>query len=561
MFSTRQNIMMLLLSIFPLAFLPWPAAPSVRIFTHARVLTMNETLPLDEAFAIGNGTILAVGPARKIRDRFPESEEVDLRGRTVMPGIIESHGHLLNLGQGFLELNVAGMSSPEAIVQKVKERVEGTPPGQWIIGWGWDEGAWSSNYPTNEKLNDIAPRNPVWLKGLHGFAGWANGRALEIAGITKDTTDPQQGRIIKDPRTGVPTGILTNQAQQLLTRHIPPLTEAAAEKALLLAQEQCLKNGLTSVHDAKVTRTMLDALHALAAKKQLKIRVYAMLDAGDKDLVDTYFRRGPEIDPNHWLTVRAVKVFADGALGSRGAALLEPYSDKTDTRGVITTSTAELTDLTARALAASFQVATHAIGDRANRNTLDAYEAALEKAPAAKNARLRIEHAQVMDLGDIPRFARLKVICSMQPPHCTSDMQWAEARLGPQRIKGAYAWRRFLDTGVRLALNSDFPGETLNPFYGMYAAETRQTPDGKPEGGWYPDQRLTRKEVLRAYTVESAYAGFEEQLKGQIAPGMLADFIILSNDIATIPARRLLDLRVEQTYVGGQLMYHEVRSR
>jgi predicted amidohydrolase YtcJ len=351
----------------------------------------------------------------------------------------------------------------------------------------------------------------------------------------------------------VPTGILLNQAQPLVSRHIPPLASGKIEEALMLAQQRCLEHGLTSVHDANVTRPVLDALKALSADRRLTMRVYAMLDGTDKELIDWFLTRGPEID--EWLTVRSIKVFADGALGSRGAALMERYTDKPETSGVARISTEDLTSLTSRALRAGFQVATHAIGDLANRNTLDAYEAAVKAVSGSSDPRLRVEHAQVVALEDIGRFAKLGIICSMQPPHCTSDMPWAEARVGPERIKGAYAWRRFLDAGVRLALNSDFPGENLDPFAGMCAAETRQTPEGKPEGGWYADQRLTRQEVLRAYTVESAYAAFEEKVKGQIAPGMLADFVVLSADISAIPPRSLLGVRVEQTWVAGKRVF------
>jgi predicted amidohydrolase YtcJ len=524
-----------------------------RIFVQGHVLTMSDELPEAEAFAIAGGKVIAVGTSRDIRARFRGAPETDLEGKTVMPGIIESHGHLLNLGQSAMELKLVGIATPEEAARRVAERVAGTPAGEWIIGWGWDEGAWASSYPTNEVLNRAAPQNPVWLKGLHGFAGWANAKALELAGVNQRTPDPENGRILKHKDTGKPTGILLNQAQPLVSRHVAPLAPAKIEEALLLAQEDCLRHGLTSVHDANVTRPVLDALHSLAASGRLKIRVYAMLDGTDKDLVDEYLKRGPEIDP--WLTVRSIKVFADGALGSRGAALAQPYSDKPETSGVERVSPEDLMLLTVRALRAGFQVATHAIGDRANRNTLDAYEAALKAVPATGDPRLRIEHAQVVALQDIPRFAQLRIVCSMQPPHCTSDMPWAESRVGPERIKGAYAWRRFLDAGVRLALNSDFPGETLDPFSGMYAAETRQTADGKPEGGWYPDQRLTRAEVLRAYTVESAYSGFDETLKGRIAAGMLADFIVLSADIASITSRALLNLRVEQAWVAGSHVF------
>jgi predicted amidohydrolase YtcJ len=280
-----------------------------------------------------------------------------------------------------------------------------------------------------------------------------------------------------------------------------------------------------------------------------------MLDGTDKKLLEPFILNGPEIDPKQILTVRCIKIFIDGALGSRGAALLEPYSDAPDAKGVIVTSEDSLYQLTVQALKSGLQVAVHAIGDRANRIALNAFGRALAEVRGVKDHRLRVEHGQVVSLEDIPKFSPLGIVLSMQPPHCTSDMPWVEKRLGPERAKGAYAWRSFLNTGVHLALNSDFPGETLNPFYGMYAAETRQTPDGKPDGGWYPEQRLSRQEVLKAYTVESAYSGFEEGIKGKILPGMLADFIVLSDDILNIPSQRLLSLYVEKTYVSGKMVY------
>jgi predicted amidohydrolase YtcJ len=526
-----------------------------RIYLNGHIITMSDTLPEAGAFAVSGGRIVATGTSEEIRRTYPGVAQEDLGGKTVMPGIVESHVHLLSFGQSFLELNVEGARTPDEVVQKVKERASRTPPGEWITGWGWDEGAWAKNYPTNEMLSRAAPNNPVWLRGLHGFAGWANTRALEIAGISRDTRNPQNGEILKDPKTGKPTGILKNEAQELLTRHIPPPSQEFLERALTRAGEECLKYGLTTVHEANASKAVLGALRSLAAKRQLKDRVYVMLDVTDRELIEPFLQHGPEIDPGQWLTIRCIKIFADGALGSRGAALFDPYSDAPATRGQLTTSQDTIYQVTSRALKAGMQIAVHAIGDRANRITLDAYEAALRESPQAKDPRLRIEHAQVIALQDIPRFARLNVISSMQPPHCTSDMPWAETRVGPERIRGAYAWRSFLNAGVRVPLNSDFPGETPNPFWGMYAAETRQSPDGKPEGGWHAEQCLTRTEVLRAYTVESAYAGFEEGSKGQIAPGMLADFIVLSDDILTIPPKSLLSLKVEKTYIGGNLAY------
>ncbi len=526
-----------------------------KIFINGRVITMDDKIPKVEALAVAKGKIISIGTTAEIRNSHLKAEVVDLKGKTVIPGIIESHGHLLSLGQSFLELNLVGVQTPQEAVERVQDRVRTTPEGEWIIGWGWDEGAWAKDYPTNYELNKVSPKNPVCLSGLHGFSSWVNKKALEIAGITSETLNPANGEILKDARTGNPTGILTNRAQDLVARSIPPLTKAQVEKALILAVDECLKYGLTTVYEANTTAAMLDALRSLRNKGKLKCRIYVMLDGTDKRLLEPFILNGPEIDARQILTVRCIKIFIDGALGSRGAALLEPYSDAPDAKGVIVMSEDSLYQLTVQALKSGLQVAVHAIGDRANRIALNAFGRALAEVRGAKDHRLRVEHAQVVSPEDIPKFFPLGIVLSMQPPHCTSDMSWAEKRLGPERGKGAYAWRSFLNTGVHLALNSDFPGEALNPFYGMYAAETRQTPDGKPDGGWYPEQRLSRQEVLKAYTVESAYSGFEEGIKGKILPGMLADFIVLSDDILNIPSQKLLSLYVEKTYVSGRMVY------
>jgi len=534
-----------------------PPPPQIeKIFVNGYIITMDEDNNDVEALAIGQGKILAIGTTEEIMNSYPDVEMVDLNGKTIMPGIIESHGHLLNLGKGFLELNIAGIKTPQEVVQKVQERVRETPPGQWIVGWGWDEGEWAKNYPTNNELNQVSPENPVYLRGLHGFAGWVNDEALKIAQITKDTPNPPNGEILKDAKTGKPTGILTNQAQKILTQQIPPMTKDIIEKALLLAFKECAKYGLTTVHEAWAATDVLEALYSLKKKNELPIRIYVMIDWRDEKLMESFFEKGPEIDPDQMLTIRSLKIFVDGSLGARSAAMLEPYSDAPEEKGHIVTPEERFYELTTRAMKSGLQVIVHAIGDRANRITLDVVRRAITDVSEAKNHRLRVEHAQVVALEDIPKFAPLGIVLSMQPPHSTSDMPWAETRVGAERIKGAYAWRSFLDTGVHLTLNSDFPGETLNPFAGMYAALTRQNPDGEPEGGWYPEQCLTREEVLRGYTIEAAYSGFEEDIKGKILPGMLADFIVLSDNILTIPAQDLLSFQVEQTYVGGKLIYN-----
>lgn len=553
----QKKALYLLVCLAVLIFVSCSKGPEAdRVFTNGHIITMNEDMPEAEAFAIQDGFIITVGTNSALQDAYPNAEEVDLGGKYVMPGLIESHGHMLNLGRKEMRVDLQGINNPEEVAEKLRERVADTAPGEWIDGWGWDDGAWKEQMTAiSHELSRISPDNPVWFAGLHGYNGWANAKALEVAGITKDTPDPEGGKIYRDSTTGEPTGILANAAQAMVTAIMPPLTVEQREKALAIAGEELLRNGLTSVHEARTTQRDLDALRSLKIKKKLKVRYYVMLDCTDEELIEPYLQYGPEIDPDNWLTVRCIKIFQDGSLGTRSALMFEPYSDALDVVGVSTTSQEEIERLTTRSLRAGMQVATHAIGDRSNRITLDAYETSIRAVPEAKDHRLRIEHAQVVRLEDIPRFKELDIVTSMQPPHATSDMSWAEDRVGPDRIKGAYAWRSFFDAGVRVPLNSDFPGETLNPFFGMYAAETRQSPDGKPEGGWYPAQCLTRKEVLYAYTVESAYSGFEEHIKGQIAPGMIADFIVISDNILTTPSRALLSIKVERTYVEGKLVY------
>ena len=525
------------------------------LLLNAHVVTMYDKQPSAEAVAIEGDRIVWVGSTNEAKRLYPKpARTMDLHGATVLPGIIDAHTHLINLGESLVRLSVKDILTEKGIIERVNQRVASTAPGEWILGWGWDEGKWASNYPTNQALSAATPGNPVFLVGLHTFAAWANQRALEIAGITKDTKDPENGKIVRDEKTGEPTGILLNRAQDLVAKHIPPMTLAQAKRAMQLAARECVRNGLTSVDEAKVTPLMVRAFQEMVRDGQMPLRVYAMLDGADTNLVDEWLKRGPAIDSHHQFTIRAFKLFADGALGSRGAALLEPYSDA-PTNGVMTTPESEVYSLTRRALEGGFQVGTHAIGDAANRAVLNAYEQAEKEVPEAHDPRLRIEHAQVLALEDIPRFAKLGVIASMQPTHCTSDMPWAEKRLGPERAKYAYAWRSVKDSGAHLPLSSDFPGETLNPFYGIYAAITRQDPEGNPRDGWHPEQKLTLDEALRGYTVEAAYAEFEEKDKGSIEKGKLADLTVISEDITKIPPREILSIRVLKTFVGGKAIY------
>jgi predicted amidohydrolase YtcJ len=523
------------------------------LLLNAHVVTMNDKQPSAQAIAIQGERIVWVGNSDEGKKLYPSARVMDLHGTTVLPGLIDAHTHLINLGESLVRLNLKDIPTEKEIVERVKQRTTSAAPGEWILGWGWDEGKWASNYPTNQALSAATPNNPVFLLGLHTFTAWANQRALELAGINKDTKDPENGQIVHDEKTGEPTGILLNRAQELVSKHIPPMTLAQVKQAMELAARECIRNGLTSVHEAKVTPLMVQAF-----QEMVREGMYAaarLRDGADRNLVDEWLKRGPKIDPHHQLTIRSLKLFADGALGSRGAALLDPYSDGPRTKGLMTTPEADVYALTRRALQAGFQVCTHAIGDAANRGVLNTYEQSEKEVPDAHDPRLRIEHAQVLASEDIPRFAKLGVIASMQPTHATSDMPGAEKRVGPERIKGAYAWRSVKDSGAHLPLSSDFPGETLNPFYGIYAAITRQDPQGNPPGGWHPEQKLKLEEALRGYSIEAAYAEFEESNKGSIENGKLADLTVIAQDITKIPPSEILSIHVLKTFVGGKIVY------
>ena len=541
--------------LFFVASLSAQSSNSDLVLLNAHVVTLNDKQSSAQAIAISGERIVWVGGTDEAKKLYRTTRVMDLHGATVLPGIIDAHTHLINLGETLVRLNLKDIPTEKEIIERVKQRAASAAPGEWILGWGWDEGKWASNYPTNQALSAAVPHNPVFLVGLHTFAAWANQRALELAEVNKDTKDPENGKVLRDEKTGEPTGILLNRAQDLVAKHIPPMTLPQAKHAIQLAALECVRYGLTSIHEAKVTPLIVQAFHELVREGRMPLRVYAMLDGADKNLVDEWLKRGPEIDPHHQLTIRSFKLFADGALGSRGAALLEPYSDAPQTKGVMTTPESDVYGLARRALQAGFQVCTHAIGDAANRGVLNAYEQAEKEVPDAHDLRLRIEHAQVLSPQDIPRFAKLGVLASMQPTHCTSDMPWAEKRVGPQRISGAYAWRSVKDSGAHLPLSSDFPGETLNPFYGIYAAITRQDPQGNPSGGWHPEQKLTLEEALRGYTAEAAYAEFQESNKGSIEKGKLADLTVISKDITKIPPPEILSIRVLKTFVGGKIVY------
>jgi len=497
--------------------------------------------------AVVGGRILAVGSDVSAY-AGPATVRINARGGTLTPGLIDSHAHVRQLGALLESRDLRHAATVAAIADYVRERAAKATPNMWVIGRNWDQTNWGGQFPTARDLDAAAPANPVFLSRVDGHAGWANTAALKLAGITAKTPDPPGGKIIRDVR-GEATGVLIDAAQNLVRSHIPPPSYADIKRQIELAGRECARLGMTGVHDAGVSATDLRAYRELIAEGRLTVRVNAMI-GGEGALWDEYRKRGPEI--GEYLTVRSIKMFADGALGSRGAALWQPYSDDKTNSGLLMITEERLERVARQAVAAGFQVCTHAIGDRAVRTVLDAYAAALG---GVNDRRFRVEHAQIVSLPDFELFKRYSIIPAMQPTHATSDMRWAEKRLGPDRIAGAYAWHRFLALGVPVASGSDFPVEEPNPIAGFYAAFTRQDATGNPPGGWMPTERMTRAEALASWTITGAYAAFEEHSKGTLEPGKLADFVVFDRDIMQVPPTEVLATRVRLTVLGGKPVY------
>jgi hypothetical protein len=508
-----------------------------------------------EALAVRGSRLVFVGSANEAQVfRGPATRIVDAHGSTIIPGMVDAHAHLLDAGLTLRQVDLSGAATFEDVVARVAERARGTPPGTWIRGWGWDQNRWpGQRFPTHDALSAAVPGHPVLLDRVDGHAMLANARAMQLAGITRDTRDPAGGRVLRDA-AGNPTGVFVDNAEALIARAVPAPTDAELEGAILAGVAELNRWGLTGVHDPGERRPAITVFERLARDGRLTLRDYLMI-SDDSATEAEYFAKGPQsalYDGHLW--IRAVKLYADGALGSRGAALLSPYSDDPGNTGLLVSTPEHLRDVSIRALKAGFQVATHAIGDRGNRVALDAYEAALRAVPTADH-RFRIEHAQILNWLDIPRFAQLGVIPSMQAVHATSDMYWAADRLGPSRILGAYAWRSLLNTGVIIPNGSDMPVERVNPLYSFHAAVTRQDERDWPAGGWHPEQCMTRDEALRSMTLWPAYAGFQEHDLGTLTAGKYADFVVLDRDIMTVPASEILRTRVLATYVGGTAVF------
>ena len=540
------------------------AEPADLVLTNAVVHTVDAKRPRAGAVAVRGHRIVAVGSAVEVRAFVGSRTRVlDLGGRTVVPGFDDSHAHLLGIGFARLDVDLVGARSYAEVVERVATAVRGRRTGEWIRGRGWHEGKWDApaagsvrGFPTHEVLTAVSPENPVVLDRADGHAVLANARAMGLKGISRETKAPAGGEIIRNA-AGEATGVFVDNAEGLVAA--PERSPDEVRRALELAMDECLAKGVTSLTDAGAGTDVLALYREAAAAGKLRTRLYVM--AAGLPTMRTLGR--PEIGlGNGMLTVRSVKLYADGALGSRGAALLEPYSDDPGNAGLLVTPPADILEAARFALAHGFQVGTHAIGDRANRIVLDAYETAFRESPAAKDPRFRIEHAQILDAADIPRFGRLGVLAAMQGIHCPSDRPWAPQRLGDARVaEGAYVWRKLLDTGARILNGTDAPVEDVSPIQNFHASVTRQDAEGRPPGGFDPGQKLTRAEALRTMTLDAAYGSFAEEEKGSIEVGKLADLVVLSQDILSVPDDALMKTEVLATIVDGQVLYEKPGSR
>ncbi|MBD8564531.1 amidohydrolase [Oxalobacteraceae sp. CFBP 8763] len=500
------------------------------------------------------GRIIAVGASADVAAKAPQAKRIDMGGRTLLPGLIDAHGHVFGLGQQLTQLDLFNSTSLAGALKSIGEYAGANPGHPWLRGRGWNQENWKlGRFPTAAELDAVVSDRPVWLERVDGHAGWANSRALALAGITKATPDPVGGKIVRDAN-GEATGVLVDTAQDLLTKVLPPQTEAESRTMLDRALSELARVGLTSVHDAGVDVTQDRLYRAYADAGKLTTRVYGMIGGAGADF-DVLAKNGPLNDyGNGMYALRAVKLYSDGALGSRGAALIKPYSDDAHSHGLLFFKSGQMDTMMTKAMRRGYQVNVHAIGDAGNKQILDIYQ---KEVSATKSSaqRHRIEHAQVVQPGDIPRFKSIGIIPSMQPTHATSDKNMAETRVGPERIKGAYAWRTFLHQGSRIACGSDFPVEAPNPFFGLHAAVTRQDAQGQPVAGWYPNQAMSLKEAFRCFTLDAAYAGHREDSLGSLEAGKLADFIVIDQDLFKMPTYDIHKTGVLETWVAGKQVF------
>jgi predicted amidohydrolase YtcJ len=537
-----------LAALLMLAGAPLQASPT--LFHGGSILTLDGKSAGHEAMIIEQDHIQAVGRYRDLKKTYPQAREVALKGRSVLPGIIDSHVHVAELGASSLYADVSEAQSVEAMIRALQTFYPNAKPGEWLIGQGWDEGVWASRgYPDRQLLDQAFPNNPVKLDSRHGFAAFYNGAALTVAGIDAKTPNPEGGTILRRS-SGEASGVLLTLAKKLVEPHVPPLTQDQEERAILKGLQLMAAEGVTSVHEAGISRKRLPAWENLARQGRLPIRVYGLLDGNDQELVASWTKRGPF--DSDFFTVRGFKVYYDGSLGSRTALLASPYSDRPlEAKMTERISIEAIRKLAEQVSPQGFQLAVHTIGDAANHKIIDLFREVRRKFPA-RDLRWRLEHAQVLDTQAIREIAELGLIASMQPSHAVGDSKWAEERLGPERIRYAYVWRSLLDAKVRLLLNSDLPGEPWTPRETLYFAVTRKTLDGKPPQGWYSKQALTVQEALAAMTREGAYGAFAEKRLGQLKAGFQADFVIVDRNPFIISPDQLKDIKVIETWVAGK---------
>jgi predicted amidohydrolase YtcJ len=534
-------------------------APADLIVTGATIHSVDNAYPSPQAFAVRDGRFVFVGSAvDAMRLRDAHTVMLDLTGKTVLPGLVDAHLHLTSIGMALHDVDLFGVGSEAELVARTAAFAKRSLD-TWIRGDGWDQNRWPDKaFPTHQSLSAAVGDRPVVLERIDGHAIFVNAKAMELAGITKTTPDPAGGRIVRDAN-GDATGVFIDNAMALIARVVPPPTHEQLRRAAISAAGECHRWGVTGIGEAATTAGDLAVFRELAAERTLDLRNYTRL-VDDPQLLAAAFAAGPlsgENDGRLW--VRGVKLFADGALGSHGAALLAPYSNDPSNTGLLRTTQTHIEAVSEQALRSGFQMSVHAIGDRANRVVLDAYQTALTNVPAHDH-RFRIEHAQVLSPQDIPRFAQLKLIASMQTTHQISDMAWAQTLLGPQRVKGAYAWRSILDTGVIIANGTDAPVEPVNTLRTFHSAISRQNEHDQPAGGWYPEQRMTREEALKSMTIWAASANFQDEVIGSITPGKYADFVIMDRDWMQVPPETIMGTKILATYFNGGEVFNASRT-
>ena len=551
-----MNIMKKILLVSLLLFISCSNSDEMLIIYNANGYTLvDEDLVQFSTLIIKNGKVLEIGDDSLLNNH--NGKKIDVAGKTLLPGLIDAHGHVMGLGYQELQVNLMGIETLEETLEVIKQYAESNPDLEWIQGRGWNQTLWPENeFPTAKDLDKIVADRPVWLSRVDGHAGWGNSLAMRLGGISKDTPEVQGGKIIRD-NNGNATGIFIDAAEGYIQSIVPEPTVLERSLALEKALKLMAKMGITSVHDAGIGVDTWEMYKQFADGEKLTTRIYSMI-SGTGDTFDELSTSGPiKSYANDLLALRSVKIYSDGALGSRGAAMIEEYSDDPGNYGLLFMNQNDMNAMVSKVVGKGFQANIHAIGDAGNRQVLYALEYAQKKYEAF-DLRNRIEHAQIVSLDDIPRFAELNVIASMQPTHATSDKNMAEDRVGPIRIEGGYAWQKYLNQGTIVAAGSDFPVEHSNPFYGLYSAVTRMDHHGNPEGGWYPEEKMSRIEAFRAFTIDAAYAAHQEHVLGSLEVGKWADFIIIDKDYFEIDVAYIWKIKVLETWLAGKRTYQSI---